>query len=75
MNSENLFKLINFSLARAQDSSKVYNRQPAISMRYCAPEIFKSMWQACLQGKVSYESSISDNDIRQRRVDREKLPN
>jgi serine/threonine protein kinase len=91
--SEILIRLTNFSMARRKDSSNADNRQTAISMRYCAPEILKStdqskysdvsdvysfdvlMRQACSQGKVSYESYKSDNDIRQRRVNDERLPN
>jgi serine/threonine protein kinase len=33
------------------------------------------IWEACSQGIVSYGSYISDNDIRQRRINDEKLPN
>ncbi len=39
MNSKNPVKLTNFSMTRAKDSSNADNRQTAISMRYCAPEI------------------------------------
>jgi len=44
--SENLVWLINFSMACEKDSSKADNRQVAISIRYCAPEILNSADQS-----------------------------
>jgi hypothetical protein len=69
-------------MTRAKDSPNADNRQTAISVRYSeyseAFDVYSFdvlIWQAFSQGKVSYESYISDNDIRQRKVNDEKLPN
>ncbi|CAF4732656.1 unnamed protein product [Rotaria sp. Silwood2] len=40
--SKNLVKLTNFSMTCKKNPSYVDNKQTAISVRYCAPEILKS---------------------------------
>ncbi|CAF5124620.1 unnamed protein product, partial [Rotaria sp. Silwood1] len=44
--SENLVKLIDFSMTRTKDCSDGDNKSTDISVRYCAPEILKSIDQS-----------------------------
>lgn len=89
--NQNLVKLCNFCLAHKNDPTIVDNRRLNIPVRYCAPEILRSvgrsnyseysdvysmgvlMWQALSNGGIPYESSITQAEVHQRKLNKELL--
>lgn len=88
---ENSVKLTNFHLAHYTDPPLNNEKQLAIPVRYCAPEILENniqsrcselsdvysmgvlMWEACSKGDIPFGSDKNDDEVRQCRLNGEKL--